>query len=378
VVRTASDWAPVAEAAGVLHVICEGGPRADGPSRGLARVRAANVLDLVERFSAMAPSGQVAVYTSYPELAHGAAALGAAVVRTPAGGFHFGRTLQDAVRRFRPAALLALGGGACPLFSPDDFAFTYRTLRADERVVVANAPGSADMVACNHPLGLLWSELPPIDNSLPRALRALGYHRFLIPNAGRLHFDLDTPTDAVLLRALGPEGPRLAAALAELPWRLPALEAAMGRLAAAPRPHVGLVGRVPSDLLTHLDMTARWRTHVLSEERGMKAQGVAGREAGGLVAALGPERLLEAAAGVCDVLFFDTRPLAQAWGAEAADRFYSDLGMVDRVGHPRLRALTRAAAGSPIPVVLGGHCLVSGGVWLLSLRGRAGSSPVLT
>jgi hypothetical protein len=364
-----AEWGPVPEAAGVLHVICEGGPRADGPTRGLARIRIANVLDLIDRFAAMAPEGQVAVYTSYPELAREAAALGAAVVRTASADFHFGRTLQDAVRRFGPAAVLALGGGACPLFTRDDFAFAYRALQADERVVVANAPGSADMVACNHPLGLLWTDLPPIDNSLPRALRALGYRRFLIPNAGRLHFDLDTPTDAVLLRILRPEGRRIAAALADLPWRLPALDAAIGRLGQG-RPHVGVIGRVPSDLLTHLDMSARWRMHVLSEERGMKAQGVDGSESGGLVAAIGPERLLAAAATVCDALFFDTRPLAQAWGAEAADRFYSDLGQAERIGHPRLRALTRAAAACPIPIVLGGHCLVSGGLWCLSLQPR--------
>jgi hypothetical protein len=345
-------------------VICEGGPRADGPSRNLARVRAGNVLDLVERFGAMAPQGQVALYTSYPELARAAAARGAEVVRTPSAGFHFGRTLQDAVRRFRPGALVALGGGAGPLFAPEDWAFTYRTLQADERVVVANAPGSADMVACNHPLGLLWTDLPAIDNSLPRALRALGYRRVLIPNAARLHFDLDTPTDALVLRALRPAGAAIAAALAELPWQLPALDAAIARLAGE-RASIGIFGRVPSDTLSHLDMMARWRLHVLSEQRGMKAQGVDGRQAGGLMAILGPERLLAAAGAVCAAIFFDTRPLAMAWDAGTADRFYSDLAQPDHVAEPRLRALTRAAIACPVPVVLGGHCLVSGGIWSL-------------
>jgi hypothetical protein len=355
-------WQSLPEAAGVLHLICEGGPRADEPTRLLARLRQANVLDLVERFLNL--GGRVAVYTSYPELARAAVAMGAAVVRTKAAGFHFGRAVQDAVRRFRPAALVALGGGACPLFLPEDFAFTYRALQAEEPVVVVNAPGSADMVACNRTAGLLWAELPAIDNTLPRSLRALGYRRVLIPNAGRMHFDLDTPTDALVLRALRPSGPRLAAALAELPWEMPVLDAARVRLRAS-RPHVALIGRVPSDLLSFLDMNARWRLHVLSEERGLKAQGD-GATPRGLIAALGPERLLQAVAAVCDVAFFDTRPLAQAWGASQADRFHSDLGRADRVGNPQLRAFTRAAVAAPIPVVLGGHCLVSGGVWLLA------------
>lgn len=363
-----NNWEPVPEAAGVLHLICEGGPRGDQPSRVLSQIRHANVLDLIGRFSAMAPEGTVAVYTSYPELARDAAAAGAAVVRTPVAGFHFGRAVQDAVRRFRPAGVIALGGGACPLCAREDFAFTYRILAGDERVVVVNAPGSADLIGANHPDGLLWAELPPIDNSLPRSLRALGYRRFLIPNAGRLHFDLDTPTDALVLQRLAPPGTHVAEALADLPWAMPTVDGAIGRLAAA-LPHVALIGRVPSDTLTYLDMTVRWRLHVLSEQRGLKAQGSAPR---GLLAGIGPERLLAAIERVCDCAFFDTRPLAQAWGATQSERFQSDLGRADRIGNPQLRALTRAAAASRVPVVLGGQCLVSGGIWLLAqhLSGR--------
>ena len=58
-------------------------------------------------------------------------------------------------------------------------------------------------------------------------------------------------------------------------------------------------------------------------------------------------------------------PDEAAW-PPAADRFASDLLLADRVGDPWLRELTAAAAGAPIPVVLGGHSLVGPGVrlWL--------------
>jgi hypothetical protein len=44
----------------------------------------------------------------------------------------------------------------------------------------------------------------------------------------------------------------------------------------------------------------------------------------------------------------------------AADRFAADLGWVDQIGHPELQALTEAVGQAPIPILTGGHSIVSG------------------
>ena len=49
-----------------------------------------------------------------------------------------------------------------------------------------------------------------------------------------------------------------------------------------------------------------------------------------------------------------------------ADRFAADLGLAERIEDPGLREFVRAANGSPVPVVLGGHSLVAGGLMLLN------------
>lgn len=49
----------------------------------------------------------------------------------------------------------------------------------------------------------------------------------------------------------------------------------------------------------------------------------------------------------------------------ASDRFYSDLLRVDEIADPTVREFTRAAANAKIPVLLGGHSLVAGGLWAL-------------
>jgi hypothetical protein len=48
------------------------------------------------------------------------------------------------------------------------------------------------------------------------------------------------------------------------------------------------------------------------------------------------------------------------------DRFQSDLLAWEAIEEPFLRRFTRAASEAPIPILLGGHSLVSGGLMLLN------------
>ena len=58
--------------------------------------------------------------------------------------------------------------------------------------------------------------------------------------------------------------------------------------------------------------------------------------------------------------------VAIAREALGADRFLSDLGRWQDIRDPFLRGLTRAALEAPIPVLLGGHSLMSGGLMALN------------
>jgi len=52
------------------------------------------------------------------------------------------------------------------------------------------------------------------------------------------------------------------------------------------------------------------------------------------------------------------------WPTEV-ERYAADLGMVDDIADPFLRDFTQAINEAPIPVLTGGHALVSGGLWTL-------------
>ena len=85
------------------------------------------------------------------------------------------------------------------------------------------------------------------------------------------------------------------------------------------------------------------------------------------VALAGVEGLFDELAQLADGVLLDSRVILAArdsWPS-TADRFNSDLHRWDLVKDPFLRDFTRAAAGAQVPVVLGGHSVVAGGLMAL-------------
>jgi len=82
---------------------------------------------------------------------------------------------------------------------------------------------------------------------------------------------------------------------------------------------------------------------------------------------VGVENFFEELAELTGGVLFDNRVILAARGLwpSALDRFNSDLYRWDRVEEPFLRRFTRAAAEARVPVVLGGHSVVAGGLMAL-------------
>ena len=86
-----------------------------------------------------------------------------------------------------------------------------------------------------------------------------------------------------------------------------------------------------------------------------------------------PAVLIEELTRLGDAVILDTRvlmasvaesPDAGAWPPEE-ERFASDFGDHARIDTPWLRELTQAAASAWVPVLFGGHALVSDGLRLI-------------
>lgn len=357
----------------VAALIFEGGPQpGDALQLEVHRLRRAATLDAVERYLGAGLS-PVLLATNDPELAGAAGGMGAQVwpTETP---FHFGETLRAIVRTIQADGVVYSSGAALPLLSNAEIRFVLEALRAPQTVVVNNVQ-SADLIAWAplHYLERVTEELRQ-DNFLGWLLREAGMERVLLPHSAAVHFDLDTPTDWLVLKESGLGGARVREALTTNPWSAARLEQAAAVL-EQDLPEVALIGRVGTGIVDHVNKWLRVRLRLFSEERGMKAlgreeAGLVWTVVGDLIEAIGPERFFATLAEGCDACFFDTRPLFAHRGRRVSewDRFSSDLGRVEEIKDPWVRRFTAAALGAPIPVVLGGHAVVTGGLWVLADR----------
>ena len=332
----------------------------------LEQARAACVLDTAARARA-AGFGNIEVHTTAPELfAQAEAALRRTDPSAPIGAV---------VAAAAGTGPLCYAGAGMPAMATDDWRRLRERIEAGESL--ANNVHSCDLLALADaaPLAALAGETS--DNAFARRLRDdLGLEVAQLERTAAALLDLDTPTDLALL-SLAQEngvlelGPRLsetlrrwAAALAPCRERL---TAALDALTERER-QVMVIGRVSAAVWSALDRDTAARIRVISEERGLRSRAASAMPARSLLGlhgeAVGGAALIAGLAELADGVIFDTRPLFAhlGWGKSRADRFAADLGDVDAIAESQLREVVEAVIAAPVPIALGGHSLVSGGL----------------
>ena len=350
-------------------VIFLGGLRGSQVEEMVAGARAAAALDSIQAaISSGRYEGVVLVTDGRAELP---ALPDGVTVDVDEGPFHFGSRLAEVVRRHGLESVVYLGGGSLPLLGAEDFARVADGI-SEGGVVVTNNQFSSDLVA--FPAEALSRTQPPdSDNRLARALsEEAGLSVRALARTVATQLDIDGPTDLAVLALTGEGGPRLRQYLATLELDLGRYRRVLPLLTDR-RAQITVAGRVGSHVWQYLEGETACRVRLFAEERGMEADGRAARgEARSLLGFFleqaGPQRTFGALAELGDAAIIDTRVLLAHFHAEAdrSDRFLSDLGRWEEVREQFLRDLTRAALEASIPVLLGGHSLVSGGLMALN------------
>lgn len=330
-------------------------------------------LDTIEKALACDACGGVIVATGSAPFAERVAQL-PVTVELDAEPFHFGFRLRELIRRYQVAHPFYVGGGSTPLLSRDELASICYRLPTVERALFANNFFSSDFVAFTPGEAMeLLKEPPAIDNDLALLLqRQAGLENRPLERTVGTQFDIDTPTDLMVLSVHPALDSHARRYLADLALDVSHLHEAM-RYITDPSAEVLVAGRVGSHVLAHLETDMACRTRVYSEERGMRASGREERGEvrsllGYYIDAVGPRAFFAALAQMSQAAFIDSRVLFHHWRLvlTAADRFHSDLLAAEEVAHPLAREFTLAAREAPLPVILGGHSLVSGGLWALA------------
>ena len=288
-----------------------------------------------------------------------------------AAPFHFGRRLAAVARRRQLDSVIYAGAGSVPLFAADDFREVASRLAGG--VIVTNNSFSSDLSALPaNERALAVVGRVERDNALARAFDESGLPVEELPRTVATQMDIDSPSDLRILALTGEGGPRLRKHIVGLAPGTAFYERTLP-LFTNRASQIVVAGRVGSHAWAYLERETACRVRLFAEERGMVADGRA--EAGSarsllgfFLEAVGLERFFEALSELGDAAFIDTRVLLahKRIAASREDRFLSDLGEADAISEPFLRDFTRSALSATIPVLLGGHSLMSGGLMALN------------
>ena len=357
-----------------LLLFC-GGMGGSAAEEALADALYENALDtLDEALSTGAYDGAILVADSAAagRLAGGLPAGVRLDVDEPGVAFRFGLRLQEIILHYELERPVYIGCGL-PLIKGDELAAVASALKVAEATVVSNNYFSADLTGFVPGNVVRDLDLPDNDRVLPRLLvQERGLTNQALPRTIANQFDIDTPGELAILAYAGGAGPRLTRWLQAHPPETDRIAKAAWCFTDRDAV-VAVAGRVSTDALNYLQSETASQTRIYSEERGMQAIGrdVSG-EARSLLAfhlqAVGFEHFFDELSQMCSAAFIDTRPLFAHMGLQPsrADRFLSDAVEPAGISDRWIRDFTAAARDARIPVVLGGQCLVTSGVQLLS------------
>ena len=296
--------------------------------------------------------------------------------------FHFGRRLADLIELHHLERVLYFGGGSAPLVDAQMLGMLGGLLLAagsakiPAQVALTNNRHSSDWVCFTE----AHQVLPLIrqsnrDNSLAWSLQETGEYEIRVMSGIRpsTSMDLDTPTDLAIIRA-HPECPPHLQAVTSHP--------SLDRIPVQPivdtlrreGSQVIMIGRVSPLAWQAVNKVTRCWLRVFAEERGMVGserleRGEVRSLLGLILKDRGAVGFFAALADMGDAVIMDNRVLfADHYSGmpSAADRFASDMYDVDAITDPWLREFTQAALASPIPVLMGGHTVVAGGLYAIA------------
>ncbi|UMZ74949.1 hypothetical protein [Natranaerofaba carboxydovora] len=298
--------------------------------------------------------------------------------------FHYGETLKHIINEKELENVLILGGGSTPFLGKYEISNIAKKLvsakNKESSLLYSNNPQSGDIVGFTPASSINELEPPDSDNALVMGLRYdVGLNFELMPFSAGILFDIDTPTELFFLLDNPRTGDKIKNIIANLePYEKEMINEGMERfkkikeVLAGYYEDVVLIGRISGVTVNNINENIKVRLRVFSEERGMKAMGRVGRKEvssllGYFIKDVGIDRFFSYLESLGKAAIIDSRVIFHHFdaGERTSDRFYSDLFMPDKIKNDFVREFTKRAIEAKVPVILGGHSLISGGIYCL-------------
>ena len=334
--------------------------------RMVASAREASTCDLIHSLQSLVPTIVVVCSTGSSDAFEPLDVH--VVVIEDSEEFHFGETLKRIIHEYALESLLYFGSGSGTLLPTEQLKDMVSFSQHEESAALFNNFYSCDFAVFTKTSSLLRLPIPEMDNGIGLLLADSGVNCYSLPRSLASQFDLDTPIDLLLLKQAEGGGSHLHEFLSRQSFNHPSLspvtEFLIKRSAL-----VYLVGRISPVTWQAFEQQVACRTAGMIDGRGMKAY--ADRKPA-MLANLFRERgfggFFHALENSADAAIIDSRPLLACNGVLPSphERFSSDLFRVSELEDPIWIEFTQQALNCSIPILLGGHSLVSGGLYLLS------------
>jgi len=349
--------------------------RSDGDSeaeRMVSKARRANVLDHVEKAIQIEEIGRIIVVTDSQDMA-GALKDYPVILETEPelASLPFGEKLLSVIEKHAVRTLLYLGGGSGVFMDREATARLVQAALASPETFLVNNFYSTDFAAFGGALHLGDLRQCRQDNQVGWILgRKQGVRTRVLRSSLAARFDIDTPADLMILKAHPAGGRHLSEVVSRLPIDLSPLSRVMDVLVHRDGQAV-VMGRIPPEVALSFDRESACHLRFYIEERGMEAR--KGKKGiwslvGLCLEKLGIPCFFQTLSTHAHAAIVDSRVLFYHLGLSPSrqDRFFSDLLKPEEITNPSVRLFTEAARQSPIPFILGGHTLVSGGLYALA------------
>ena len=344
-----------------------------GSSAGEILVKTARTASSLDLASVLCAAGveKIILVTEEASLGEEMASCGVSLsVKRGSSPFHFGNVLKDIIREQEIDSLLYFGSGSGGLLDVARARSLVNFAKCSLAGAAFNNFYGCDYAAVARAQDLLSIDLPSLDNSLGFALSDAGIACYSLSRELETQFDIDTPTDVLLLTATKLGGEKMREFTRTITYKHQGVSDILPLLRMRDA-QVMIIGRVNPITWAHFEQEVACRTVVLSEGRGMKSYPTDREIMIGKLVEKGTGYFFKKLENASDGAIIDTRPLlAQGrYLPPASDRFASDLLEHWAISDPLWRDFTLAAGEARIPVILGGHSLVSGGLYVLSREG---------
>lgn len=341
----------------------------------VAAGRMAAARDLFARISQIEHVSSIYACIADPDQAACLKSDGAALLNFRERSFHFGDRLTRFISEDNHHVLAYFGAASAPLLGTQMLEEAIDRVRnACEPLAIVNNYHSTDWAIFNNAnVVVKLADRLPIDNSLGWVLNHdAGFEVQALPPSAATRVDIDTPTDLLMIYKHPELGPYLKRFLAQAPKNALDRVHELLQVLTTPAAKLTIIGRASADLWQQLERKTQLWIRLFVEERGMVASlrlanGRVHSILGEIVDAWGPEKFVRKLATMSDAAVWDTR-VWMAHHAEwpsAADRYAADLGLIDDIQNPDLKTLADAIGKASIPILAGGHGVVSGGFYAM-------------